>query len=70
MAALEFYKFEQEDNHLKNILRFLAKGFLVLVGSLPHSALKMGEQRPNCAVTVLDVAMQRKRRLRPQKTSG
>lgn len=49
---------ELGDNHLKHILRFLAKGLLMLVGSLPHSTLQVGEKRPHSVVTVLDVAVQ------------
>lgn len=52
---------ELGDNYLKHILRFLAKSLFVLVGSLPHSTLKVGEERPHCVVAMLDVALQRTR---------
>lgn len=45
-------------NYLEEILRFLGKSLLMLVGSILHSTLKVGEQRPQHLVTVLDVTLQ------------
>lgn len=64
-----FYPSEP-DYHLEHILRFLAESLLMLVGSVPHGTLKVGEQRPHCFVTVLDVAPQRERSIQQQKTLG
>lgn len=55
-------------SHLKHIVGLLAEGPVVLVRSLAHGALQVGEERPDGVVAVLDVAAQRQRSVCPQKT--
>lgn len=58
------------DYHLEQIVGLLAESPLVLVASLPHGLLQVGEEGPHALVAVLDVGAQGERRVRQQEALG